>query len=164
MSKKPKRIADARLLAFEVLVAVELEGAYSNLILPKVLTESALDLKDRAFATELVYGTLRMRGRHDHFIASASDRFLEQIDPKALIVLRLGAHQLKEMRVPSHAAIFETVELAKKVVGKSTASCLVISKQAFEDGPLMPLNWFFLLFMRSASSSRTNSQVPFDFY
>ncbi|NCZ72259.1 MAG: tRNA/rRNA cytosine-C5-methylase [Actinobacteria bacterium] len=122
MSKKPKRIADARLLAFEVLVAVELEGAYSNLILPKVLTESALDLKDRAFATELVYGTLRMRGRHDHFIASASDRSLEQIDPKALIVLRLGAHQLKEMRVPSHAAIFETVELAKKVVGKSTAS------------------------------------------
>ncbi|MFZ9836428.1 MAG: transcription antitermination factor NusB, partial [Candidatus Nanopelagicaceae bacterium] len=118
----PRRIDNPRLLAFEVLAEVELQGAYSNLLLPKALTESSLDDKDRAFATELVYGTLRMQGRHDHFISAASDRILEQIDPKALIVLRLGTHQLKEMRVPSHAAIYESVELAKKVVGKSTAS------------------------------------------
>jgi 16S rRNA (cytosine967-C5)-methyltransferase len=122
MSNKPRRIDNPRLLAFEVLAEVELQGAYSNLLLPKALTESSLDDKDRAFATELVYGTLRMQGRHDHFISAASDRILEQIDPKALIVLRLGSHQLKEMRVPSHAAIYESVELAKKVVGKSTAS------------------------------------------
>lgn len=122
MSNKPRRIDDPRLLAFEVLAEVGLQGAYSNLILPKALSESSLDDKDRAFATELVYGTLRMQGRHDHFITSASDRSLEQIDPKALIVLRLGTHQLKKMRVPSHAAIYESVELAKKVVGKSTAS------------------------------------------
>jgi len=122
MSNKPRRIDDPRLLAFEVLAEVGLQGAYSNLILPKALTESSLDDKDRALATELVYGTLRMQGRHDHFISAASDRSLEQIDPKALIVLRIGAHQLKQMRVPSHAAIYESVELAKKVVGKSTAS------------------------------------------
>lgn len=122
MSKKLRRIDDPRLLAFEVLVQVELEGAYSNLILPKALTDSALEVKDRAFATELVYGSLRMQGRHDHFIAAASDRAFDQIDPKALIVMRIGTYQLKEMRVPSHAAIYESVELAKKVVGKSTSS------------------------------------------
>ena len=122
MSNKPRRIHDPRLLAFEVLAEVGLQGAYSNLILPKALSESILESNDRAFATELVYGTLRMQGRHDHFISAASDRSLEQIDPKALIVLRLGTHQLKQMRVPSHAAIYESVELAKKVVGKSTAS------------------------------------------
>jgi 16S rRNA (cytosine967-C5)-methyltransferase len=122
MSSKPRRIDDPRLLAFEVLAEVGLQGAYSNLILPKALSESILEANDRAFATELVYGTLRMQGRHDHFISAASDRSLEQIDPKALIVLRLGTHQLKQMRVPSHAAIYESVELAKKVVGKSTAS------------------------------------------
>lgn len=122
MSKNSRRIDDPRLLAFEVLAQVELEGAYSNLILPKALTDSALEVKDRAFATELVYGSLRMQGRHDHFIAAASDRALDLIDPKALIVLRIGTHQLKEMRVPSHAAIYESVELAKKVVGKSTSS------------------------------------------
>lgn len=122
MSSKPRRIDDPRLLAFEVLAEVGLQGEYSNLILPKALSESILQANDRAFATELVYGTLRMQGRHDHFISAASDRSLEQIDPKALIVLRLGTHQLKQMRVPSHAAIYESVELAKKVVGKSTAS------------------------------------------
>ena len=122
MSKKPRRIDNPRLLAFEVLAEVGLQGAYSNLILPKALSESILEANDRAFATELVYGTLRMQGRHDHFISAASDRSLEQIDPKALIALRLGTHQLKQMRVPSHAAIYESVELAKKVVGKSTAS------------------------------------------
>jgi len=122
MSNKPSRIDNPRLLSFEVLAEVGLQGAYSNLILPKALSESILEANDRAFATELVYGTLRMQGRHDHFISAASDRSLEQIDPKALIVLRLGTHQLKQMRVPSHAAIYESVELAKKVVGKSTAS------------------------------------------
>ena len=122
MINKPRRIDNPRLLAFEVLAEVGLQGAYSNLILPKALSESILEANDRAFATELVYGTLRMQGRHDHFISAASDRSLEQIDPKALIVLRLGTHQLKQMRVPSHAAIYESVELAKKVVGKSTAS------------------------------------------
>ena len=122
MSNKPRRIDNPRLLAFEVLAEVGLQGAYSNLILPKALSESILEANDRALATELVYGTLRMQGRHDHFISAASDRSLEQIDPRALIVLRLGTHQLKQMRVPSHAAIYESVELAKKVVGKSTAS------------------------------------------
>lgn len=122
MSNKPRRIDNPRLLAFEVLAEVGLQGAYSNLILPKALSESILEANDRALATELVYGTLRMQGWHDHFISAASDRSLEQIDPKALIVLRLGTHQLKQMRVPSHAAIYESVELAKKVVGKSTAS------------------------------------------
>ena len=122
MSNKPRKIDNPRLLAFEVLAEVGLQGAYSNLILPKALSESILEANDRAFATELVYGTLRMQGRHDHFISAASDRSLEQIDPKALIVLRLGTHQLKQMRVPSHAAIYESVDLAKKVVGKSTAS------------------------------------------
>ena len=122
MSNKPRKIDNPRTLAFEVLAEVGLQGAYSNLILPKALSESILEANDRALATELVYGTLRMQGRHDHFISAASDRSLEQIDPKALIVLRLGTHQLKHMRVPSHAAIYESVELAKKVVGKSTAS------------------------------------------
>jgi 16S rRNA (cytosine967-C5)-methyltransferase len=75
---------------------------------------------DRAFAAELVYGSLRLKARHDLYISKASTRSLEDIDTKVLIALRLGVHQLKEMRVPSHAAINETVELAKRVAGKST--------------------------------------------
>jgi 16S rRNA (cytosine967-C5)-methyltransferase len=113
-------ISDARLLAFEALIEVEESGAYSNLLLPKLLSKSDLPKVDRAFAAELVYGSLRLKARHDLYISKASTRSLLEIDTKVLIVLRLGVHQLKEMRVPSHAAINETVELAKKVAGKST--------------------------------------------
>lgn len=113
-------ISDARLLAFEALIEVEESGAYSNLLLPKLLSKSDLPKVDRAFAAELVYGSLRLKARHDLYISKASTRSLEDIDTKVLIVLRLGVHQLKEMRVPSHAAINETVELAKRVAGKST--------------------------------------------
>ena len=117
-----RTITDSRLLAFEALVDVEIHGSYSNLVLPKMLGRSSLSSEDRAFSSELVYGSLRMKGRHDSLITHASNRLLNQIDPKVLIVLRLGVHQLTQMRVPSHAAIFETVELAKKVTGKSSAS------------------------------------------
>ena len=113
-------ISDARQLAFEALIEVEESGAYSNLLLPKLLSKSDLPKVDRAFAAELVYGSLRLKARHDLYISKASTRSLEDIDTKVLIALRLGVHQLKEMRVPSHAAINETVELAKRVAGKST--------------------------------------------
>lgn len=117
-----RSISDSRLLAFEALVEVELHGSYSNLVLPRMLGRSTLSPEDRAFTSELVYGSLRMKGRHDSLISQVSDRSLSDIDPKVLIVLRLGVHQLTQMRVPSHAAIYETVELAKRTTGKSSSS------------------------------------------
>jgi len=95
-----RAISDARLLAFEVLVDVELNGSYSNLLLSRFLAKSTLSKVDRAFASELVYGTIRLKGRHDLYLAEVSSRPLSEIDEKVLIVLRLGVHQLKEMRVP----------------------------------------------------------------
>ncbi|NBV11656.1 MAG: tRNA/rRNA cytosine-C5-methylase [Actinobacteria bacterium] len=117
-----RQIDNPRVLAFEVLAEVELKGEYSNLLLPKFLTASKMSKNDKAMATELVYGTLRMKGLYDQYIQNVSDRRLELIDAKALIVLRLGTHQLKQMRTPPHASIYESVELAKRVLGKSTAS------------------------------------------
>jgi 16S rRNA (cytosine967-C5)-methyltransferase len=117
-----RSISDSRLLAFEALIEVEIHGSYSNLVLPKMLGKSSLSVEDRAFASELVYGSLRMKGRHDSLIEQASDRNLSDIDPKVMIILRIGVHQLTQMRVPSHAAIYETVELAKRATGKSSGS------------------------------------------
>lgn len=117
-----RQIDNPRLLAFEVLAEVEIKSEYSNLLLPKFLAVSKMSKSDKALATELVYGTLRMKGLYDEFISRVSDRKLAEVDLKALIVLRIGTHQLKQMRTPVHAAIYESVELAKKVLGKSTAS------------------------------------------
>lgn len=113
-----------RSLVFEILTEVNHRDGYSNLLLPKALSDSDFDLRDRAFATELLYGTLRMQGRHDYLLAQVSDRPLSDIDNGIIDIARLGIHQLFEMRVPTHAAVSESVELARKVLGESKASYL----------------------------------------
>ena len=82
-----------RLLAYDILHEVNRNGGYSNLLLPKTLAQSSLDERDRGFATELVYGTLRMQGRHDWILSQASDRPWNEVDPALVDVARLGAHQ-----------------------------------------------------------------------
>src|SRR5690606_4257153 len=67
------------------------------------------------------YGTLRLRGRYDAVLATCVDRPLTGLDPALLDVLRLGAHQLLGMRVPVHAAVSETVGLARDRVGAGPA-------------------------------------------
>lgn len=105
-----------------MLRAVDERDAYANLTLPGLLRERGLDGRDAAFATELGYGTLRMRGRYDPVLAACVDRPLESVDPPVLDLLRLGAHQLLAMRVPAHAAVAATVELARAVVGEGRGS------------------------------------------
>lgn len=119
--QKPK--ADpVRLLVFDILTEVNRRDGYSNLLLPKALEKSAFDQRDKAFATELLYGTLRMQGRHDYILAQVSDRPWNEVDTGIVDIARLGLQQIFEMRVPMHAAVSETVELARKVVGESKAS------------------------------------------
>ena len=104
---------DARRLALEVLGRIERDGAYANLSLRAALDRCVLDRRDRAFVTELVYGTTRMRRACDHLI----DRFLhDDIQPEVRTVLRLGAYQLHWAGVPPHAAVSATVAVAPRRV------------------------------------------------
>lgn len=119
--RKPRPDA-SRLLAFEILTQVNRHEAYANLILPKALGESALEQRDKGFVTELVYGTIRMQGRHDWILSQVSERPWESVDIGIIDVARLGVHQLFEMRVPAHAAVSATVELSRKVLGESKAT------------------------------------------
>jgi transcription termination factor NusB len=118
-SPKPDPI---RTLVFDILQEVNQRGGYSNLLLPSALTDSKFEQRDKGFATELLYGTLRMQGRHDYIASKISDRPWSEVDSGIVDVVRLGAHQLFEMRVATHAAVSETVELARKVLGESKAS------------------------------------------
>jgi 16S rRNA (cytosine967-C5)-methyltransferase len=114
---KPKPGA-ARLLAYDLVSQVNRNGAYANLRLPELLSESDLDLRDRSFVTELAYGTLRMQGKHDYAISLKADRPIAELDEKIVDLLRIGIHQIFEMRVPIHAAVGETVEVARTVAGE----------------------------------------------
>lgn len=115
------RVDPARLAAFDVLRQVDGSDAYANLVLPPMLRQRRITGRDAGFATELAYGTLRLRGRYDAVLEQCSQRPLEEVDPPVLDVLRLGAHQLLGMRVPAHAAVSETVGLARARVGGGAA-------------------------------------------
>ena len=112
----------ARLLAYDLIRQVNREGAYANLRLPELLKESNLEQRDRALATELSYGTLRLQGRYDYFISKVIDRPISELDEKIHDLLRMGVHQLEYMRIPDHAALDSTVELARYVAGESKGS------------------------------------------
>ncbi len=118
-SPKPET---SRLLAFDLLTEVNRNEGYSNLLLPQALNASKLDERDRSLVTELLYGTIRMQGKHDWVLAQISDRPWREVDPGIVDVCRLGVHQLHEMRVPDHAAVASTVEVARKRLGESKAS------------------------------------------
>ena len=119
--KSPKPDAP-RLLAFDLITEVNRNEGYSNLLLPQALSSSALEERDRNLVTELVYGTLRMQGKHDWVLAQISDRPWSEVDPGIIDVARLGVHQIHEMRIPDHAAVAATVEVARKRIGESKAS------------------------------------------
>ena len=119
--KSPKPDA-ARLLAFDLLTEVNRNEGYSNLLLPQALNASKLDDRDRSLVTELLYGTIRMQGKHDWVLAQISDRPWSEVDPGIVDLCRLGVHQIHEMRIPDHAAVAATVEVARKRIGESKAS------------------------------------------
>lgn len=123
-SQRTRRADPARLVAFEVLRAVAAEDAYANLVLPARIRHHGLDKRDAGFATELSYGALRGQGTYDAILARCVDRPLDQLDPAILDALRIGVHQLLAMRVPAHAALDQTVGLARAVIGAGPSALI----------------------------------------
>jgi 16S rRNA (cytosine967-C5)-methyltransferase len=95
------------------LIRIE-DGAFANLVVPQLLTGSGLADRDRAFVTELVYGTTRRRRSLDWVLAAHVSRPLDELDPDVRNALRLGAYQLLFLRTPPHAAVGETVDLVPR--------------------------------------------------
>ncbi|MFE4542610.1 RsmB/NOP family class I SAM-dependent RNA methyltransferase [Arthrobacter sp. NPDC056727] len=123
-SQRTRRADPARLVAFEVLRAVAAEDAYANLVLPARIRQHGLDRRDAGFATELSYGALRNQGTYDGILSRCVDRPLEKLDPAVLDALRIGVHQLLAMRVPAHAALDQTVGLARAVIGAGPSALI----------------------------------------
>lgn len=110
-----------RTLVFQVLLAVETKDAYANLLLPPRITRAHISGRDAGFATELTYGTLRSQGYYDWIIDECSSRPVAALEKEVLIILRMGLHQLLNMRVPTHAAVSESVNLTKQEANEGAA-------------------------------------------
>ena len=109
-------VPTARGVAWHVLERVERDRAFADLALHAALGTARLERRDRAFATELAYGTLRLRGRLDAALGQGLDRPLKRVEPALLNLLRLGAYQLLCLTgVPDPAVVDETVSLARKI-------------------------------------------------
>ena len=114
-----------RLLATRVLERVERSQAYADLALHQALARSPLSGVDRALTTELVYGTLRWRGRLDYFLSQVLNQELATLDPLIATILRLGAYQLMfSDRIPASAAVDQAVRCTR-AVGNQRATGLV---------------------------------------
>lgn len=113
-----------RSIAYEVLSAVDEKEAFADRALDGRLRRSvSLPDPDRRLATELVYGTIRRRGSLDLCLQPSLRRPLERLDPEILRILRLGAYQILFLdRVPDHAAVNESVELANRWGRRGSAS------------------------------------------
>ena len=121
-NNRKRKIDTPRLMAYEIFQEVIRKEGYSNLLLNQRLSKSNLDTRDKSFVTELVYGSIRQLGRNDYIAARFSAKEWSQVDSGIVDVVRIGLYQLFDMRVPLHAAVSSSVDLAKAILGESKAS------------------------------------------
>jgi 16S rRNA (cytosine967-C5)-methyltransferase len=129
----------ARRIALDILLEVEYRGGYADALLGgKIAT---LDPADRRLVTRLVLGTLAWRGRLDYELEQMTGRKLAQIQPEALEIMRMGLLQLRFLdRMPQHAVVSTTVELAKRSAGTKVAAGFInaIMRRATREKIAMP--------------------------
>lgn len=132
-----------------MLERVERAGAYADLSLHGALSRSGLSAPDRAFVTDLVYGTLRWRGKLDFYLQHFLDQHLEKLEPLVATALRLGAYQLLQTdRVPTVAAVDQSVRciraagveratgLVNAVLRKLAANRAAVELPSLDDDPV----------------------------
>lgn len=122
MARRPARgPVTSREAALCALIDVDKNGAYARIALDRALSTAGLGKRDRAFATELVYGTLKWAGLLDHVASRFSRIPVERMDPEARSAVRMGLYQMLEMNsVPAPAAVYETVEAVGRISHKGT--------------------------------------------
>jgi 16S rRNA (cytosine967-C5)-methyltransferase len=107
-------VSPARTCAYAVIRRVFEEGAFADRALHGEAAACKLPPRDRALATQLAYGVVQRKQTLDHVIAELAGRPVDRLEPAVLAALRLGTFQLAFLdRVPAHAAVGESVELAK---------------------------------------------------
>ncbi len=105
----------SRILAYQILLHLEQKASHPDRLVRTALERhSGLDERDRALLTELVYGVVRWQGRLDWHIGELSRTKPGKIAPAVRVLLRLALYQILFLdRIPDHAAVNDTVEIAK---------------------------------------------------
>ncbi|SNB47671.1 16S rRNA (cytosine(967)-C(5))-methyltransferase RsmB [Geobacter sp. DSM 9736] len=120
-----------RRAAFDILLRVEKEKSYADILLDQALTGDALKGADRRLLTELVYGVLRRQATLDHVVSQFSSIKPAKLERAVLILLRLGLYQTLFLdRMPVSAAVNETVNLAKSLAPRASGFINAVLRRA----------------------------------
>jgi 16S rRNA (cytosine967-C5)-methyltransferase len=144
----PQPSGSPRGVALAALGRVEQDGAWANLLLPGLLAGSGLSTRDRAAVTDLVNGSLRLRGALDAAIAPLSRQPLERLQPLVRNGLRLGAYELLFAGTAPHAALAEVVGAVRRAGNQGQAGYvnavlrrLTASPPRWPDPARDPVGW-----------------------
>lgn len=108
--------ANPRQAACETLLRIRKEGGFADRLIDIELSGGALSGPDRGLYAELVFGVLRRQGTLDHILQQLLEKPMVELDPQALVILRIGLYQLTCLdRIPESAAVNESVNLAKLI-------------------------------------------------
>lgn len=108
-------MSTARQIAFNALCKIQKDNSYSNIALDSFLSKSELDTRDKSFVSALFYGVIERQLTLDYNLSLYLSKPLKKLKPEVLTLLRMGAYQLLFMeKVPSSAAVNETIKLSKK--------------------------------------------------
>jgi len=118
-NKKQMTVRD---VAVEILLQIEKNQAYSNLLLNSMIKKHQVNSKDISLLTEIVYGTLQRRDTLDFYLEGFLKK-AKKIEPWVRVLLRISVYQMVYLdRVPERAIFFEAVEIAKKRGHKGISS------------------------------------------
>jgi len=114
-AKEPSS-ANPRQAACETLLRIKKEGGFADRLIDIELSNGILSGPDRGLYAELVFGVLRRQGTLDHILQQLLEKPMVELDPLALVILRIGLYQLTCLdRIPESAAVNESVNLAKLI-------------------------------------------------
>ncbi|MBO5895773.1 MAG: 16S rRNA (cytosine(967)-C(5))-methyltransferase RsmB [Clostridia bacterium] len=104
----------ARQIAFEILLKIEKDKAYSNLVIDSAVKAYRRNSTDCAFISRLVYGVVERKITLDHIISAHLTQPIRKLKTEVLVALRMGVYQLVfSDKIPESAAVNESVKLAK---------------------------------------------------
>lgn len=110
-----------RRAAYDALLRLLGSDLHADDLIDQELSRNQLQGPDRGLFTELVFGVLRRQGTLDHYLSQLVQQPINRLELPVLLLLRLGLYQLRYLdRVPSHAAVHETVELAKEILPRAS--------------------------------------------
>lgn len=113
--------ANPRQAACETLLRITKQGGFADRLIDGELANGLLTGPNKGLFAELVFGVLRRQGTLDHILTQLLEKPLKELDPQALVILRIGLYQLTCLdRIPESAAVNESVNLAKLITPRTS--------------------------------------------